>query len=266
MKEINEKLKEFSEGIKTMFKEFFNSKTNKRQRANMWTFSRLVISFIIPILMITKLYIPAIITTLLGSMTDFFDGRSARKYNSSSEFGKYLDMVSDKAFSIMIGLSLSIINPMIIVNLLLEVAIAITNIIYTTKYKNINIESSKIGKFKQWPLAITFVLGFLTTIFKGLSPITNISIIVSGIIQLITLNNYIISNNQKKNKLNEKIDNNIKINNGISKEKTLEKENNLSVSISKKEEYIKLRNILNEIIKITNNEQIENNPKIKTRK
>ena len=50
MKEtISEFLKNFKSGTKLMFKEFFNKETNKKQRANMWTFSRLIISFLIPI-------------------------------------------------------------------------------------------------------------------------------------------------------------------------------------------------------------------------
>ena len=43
-------LKELNDGIKVMFKEFFNKETNKKQRANMWTFSRLVLAFFIPIM------------------------------------------------------------------------------------------------------------------------------------------------------------------------------------------------------------------------
>jgi phosphatidylglycerophosphate synthase len=91
---------ELKNGIKTMFKEFFNKETNKKQRANMWTFSRLIIS--IPILILSIIYlinfsIPLLITNTIlvgmGSITDYFDGKSARKYNSSSEFGKKLDQI-----------------------------------------------------------------------------------------------------------------------------------------------------------------------------
>ena len=38
--------KEFKNGTKTMFKEFFKKETNKKQRANMWTFARFVIPVI----------------------------------------------------------------------------------------------------------------------------------------------------------------------------------------------------------------------------
>ena len=43
---IKSAVKNFKLGTKTMFKEFFNKETNKKQRANMWSFTRIIIPFI----------------------------------------------------------------------------------------------------------------------------------------------------------------------------------------------------------------------------
>ena len=215
MNEIKKYYKELCSGIKIMFKEFFNKNTNKKQRANMWTFSRLIVSFIIPTLTLlgsitlsSSLFISAIGVTVFGAITDFFDGRSARKYNSYSEFGKLLDQVVDKVFSIMIGISLSILNPLFIINLLGESIISCVNISYHLKYKDIKKDSLMLGKIKQWPLGISFVLGFISTIVPGLSTITNISILITLLFQISALGNYIISNKKEVERINAKIKNN----------------------------------------------------------
>ena len=121
------------DGTKTMFKEFFKKETNKKQRANMWTFSRIIIS--IPILIFSILSIinfstPLLITNSIlvgmGAITDYFDGKSARKYKSTSEFGKRLDQVVDKIFSGIVGITLAVINPMYLITILGEIIIMST--------------------------------------------------------------------------------------------------------------------------------------------
>ena len=278
MNEIKKYYKELCSGIKIMFKEFFNKNTNKKQRANMWTFSRLIVSFIIPTLTLlgsitlsSSLFISAIGVTVFGAITDFFDGRSARKYNSYSEFGKLLDQVVDKVFSIMIGISLSILNPLFIINLLGESIISCVNISYHLKYKDIKKDSLMLGKIKQWPLGISFVLGFISTIVPGLSTITNISILITLLFQISALGNYIISNKKEVERINAKIKNNQIENEAILS--TNEKKVNNTYTINnerikdKKQEYINLRNILNNISylkqsKIDNDEKITDDYKI----
>lgn len=247
MKQIKKYLLDFKLGTKTMFKEFFHKETNKKQRANMWTFSRLIIALIIPILTIisiisssTIVLTTAFISTAFGAITDFFDGRSARKYNSSSEFGKNLDATADKVFSTSLGISLSLLNPLFLINLIGELSISLTNILYIIKNPEINIKSSKIGKIKQWPLSLTFILGILSLIIPKLSLITNIAIINTFIIQLVTLTNYIKTNNNQIQEL--KFKNNTNDNN----EENIEHLRQLKTNqrTKEKEELIKLRNQL----------------------
>ena len=254
---MKEYLKTFKDGIKLMFKEFFNKETNKKQRANMWTFSRLIIAFLIPIITGISLlsgsnstFFYAFIATGFGALTDFFDGRSARKYNSYSEFGKLLDQAVDKVFAFMIGISLCFINPLFLVNLFGESAIALTNIAYKSKY-NIDIKSTKIGKLKQWPLFITFTLGFVSLLTPSILKTTNIFIILSSLFQIATTSSYVVQNNKSKKAFKTKeiqdyINELEKENDVDEKIDVLEKTNN-GANMSKKEQYVKLRDLLIEI-------------------
>lgn len=50
--------------------------------------------------------IPAIIVLAISGLTDFFDGRIARRYNMISEVGKILDPIADKVTEAVIALCL----------------------------------------------------------------------------------------------------------------------------------------------------------------
>lgn len=212
MKEqINKYWIELKTGTKKMFKEFFNKETNKKQRANMWTFSRLIIPIITIITSILGLLtntIGLLITSSIfagfGAVTDYFDGKSSRKHNSSSEYGKKLDQITDKVFSGLIGINLLFINPNYIIILIGELLIASTNIFYKVKNKDLNICSTKIGKIKQFPLFISLSLGYLSNINSILFVISNISILLTALMQLATTNSYIINNNKEIKKTNKK--------------------------------------------------------------
>lgn len=259
-KEIKKYFNEFKIGTKTMFKEFFNKDTNKKQRANMWTFSRLISPFAAMILSIISilssnpiLYLSLSgIITGLGAATDFFDGRSARKYNSQSEYGKKLDQVTDKIFSIITSINLLFFNLNYIFVIIGEILISSINIYYKKNNPNLNFNSSKIGKLKQWPLFASLGIGFLIPMFSKAINISNILIAITVIMQIITSTNYININekkiknilNNKNNNLEENIDNE-----NNEKIKQLEKEknsNNLEESMnnSKLESYKNLKDIL----------------------
>lgn len=191
-----------------MFKEFFKKETNKKQRANMWTFARFIIpiiTLITSIIAILTASIPLFIGTGImagmGAVTDFFDGKSARKHGSTSEYGKILDQASDKFFAGVIGINLLFLNPMYAVVLLGEALIAITNISYKLKYKDLDIKSTMIGRIKEWPLFITLALGFLSTINPTLLTISNYSILLTIIFQLATTASYIENNNKEVKEL-----------------------------------------------------------------
>jgi len=250
-----------------MFKEFFNKETNKKQRANMWTFSRLVTSFLIPIFSLISilsanfsLFIVSIFITGFGGLTDFLDGRSARKHNSFSEYGRLLDQVADKVFSMMIGINLSLFNPLFLITLLGEGLIVATNIPYKLKYKDLKIKSTQMGRIKQWPLFMSLVLGFISTILPNLIPATNIAILLTFISQLATVTSYIKSNDESIKKLKKEEIKKIivEFNDDETKDKVKTKsiENKTNKKISKLEQYTKLRDLLNEIINTKESDNI----------
>ena len=156
---IKDYWEKFKSGTKTMFKEFFNKETNKKQRANMWSFSRLIIPIITLILSVISIItgvMPLLIASSLiagfGAVTDRLDGLSSRKHKSTSEYGKVLDQITDKYYAFVVGSNVSLLNPSYIIILLGELLIGAINTTYKLKYKNIDIKSSKIGKIKQVPL------------------------------------------------------------------------------------------------------------------
>lgn len=272
---MKEKIKkywfELTNGIKTMFKEFFDKKTNKKQRANMWSFSRLIL--LIPILIcgitaiITSapaMFISTSTLVILGEITDIFDGASARKHNSTSDFGKLLDQLVDKTFSTFTTIILAIINPLSISILLGEIMIGCSNIFYKLKYKDIPDNSSLIGKVKQFPLSAAFIMGFLSPINNTLKIISIILILITNIIQTATAIGYLDRNMKwvKKQKENNENDKLILIDENNTNEKQLQKtfgdKNNISYdkTNNKKDLYINLRNLLNEIIISKENENI----------
>lgn len=256
--EIKKYWSEFKEGTKKMFKEFFKKETNKKQRANMWTFSRLIIPIITIIsstIAIITNFIPLLITASLfagfGAVTDYFDGKSSRKHNSASEYGKLLDQITDKAFSGLIGINLLFINPNYIVIIFGELLIAITNIYYKTKYKNLNINSTKIGKIKQFPLFLSLSLGYISGVNSILNIISNVSITLTILIQLMTSYSYIINNNkevqsmaQKKTNIVDPIEDYDKIKKKIKQLDTKINSNNLQKIKNKKKNLEDMKQIL----------------------
>lgn len=216
--DIKKYFKEFKTGTKKMFKEFLKKETNKKQRANMWTFSRIVTSFITFFICIISLFlsntVPILISaaalTTFGAVTDYFDGRSARKHKSTSEYGKLLDQVADKVFSFLLGISLSILNPFFLITLLGEGIISAINLTYKGFNPNLNISSTQIGRIKEWPLFATLGFGFLSSLNPILNIISKIMISITFIIQIITAGTYIIQNNKilKETNKNDEIEKN----------------------------------------------------------
>lgn len=198
MKKLKKTILEFIDGTTTMFKEFFKKDTNKKQRANMWSFTRLIL--VVPILITFFIYIInkkdifIIISgslALIGGITDYFDGKSARKYNSTSDYGKKLDQIADKTFCGSLSVCLAILHHLFIITLIMEVLIIIINSIFNLKYPEINNDSNMIGKIKQWPLFILLFIGFLSVIYPKLYKLAFILFLITTIMQMFTILSYI---------------------------------------------------------------------------
>lgn len=243
---------EIISGTKKMFKEFFNKETNKKQRANMWTFTRLVIT--IPVLVFsilsfigfsTPLLITNSILVAFGALTDYFDGKSARKYNSTSEYGKKLDQLTDKIFSIVVGGTLSYINPLFLISLLGEGVIALSALSFSIKHKTSKDTSTLIGRIKQWPLGASFILGYLAPLNSIINTTTIILILTTSLLQAATTVSYIKRNIEQTNELKNKENNLL-----LETIEDFEKNNSLGKNIEAKNSNITNDNITKEDIKI----------------
>lgn len=258
--EIKKYFNEFKLGTKKMFKEFFKKDTNKKQRANMWSFTRLII----PIITLISSTIAIIVSSPIlfgitgaiagfGAITDYFDGKSSRKHESSSEYGKILDQVTDKFFAGIIGFNLLFLNFNYIYILIGELVIAAINIRYKLKDTDLNIPSSRIGKIKEWPLFATLALGFLSPINSILLTISNLSIILTAIFQILTAKSYVVNNNKELKVINEYCNISSDIENDENKDKEI-----ICSNFSKKsklEQYQKLRDVLNNIKELKEKEK-----------
>lgn len=258
---IKNTLNEFKLGTNKMFKEFFNKETNKKQRANMWSFSRLIIpiiTIILSIIAIATSSAPLFITTGviagMGAVTDALDGASSRKHKSTSEYGKILDQVTDKVFAGIVGINLLFLNFNYISLLIGELLIALVNTSYKIKYHDLSINSTMMGKVKEWPLYFSLALGYLSTINPALLLVSNISILLAGTTQLLTTASY-IKNNNKEVKI-------LKQNKNAMEIKDIENNNEKELSIEKNKtrlDRIKdLRDLLNEIIEQKNEVELTN--------
>jgi len=283
MKEMLKKYyEEFKVGTKKMFNEFFKKETNKKQRANMWTFTRLVapaVTVTLSIIAIITASVPLFITTAcvagFGALTDKLDGLSAVKHESFSEYGKVLDQITDKSFAGIIGINLLFLNPMYVVVLLGEAIISLVNILYKLKYKNIDINSTIIGKIKQTPLFLSLALGYLSTINPTWLAISNYSIILSIIFQLATAASYVESNNKavkelkklKKIKLDEILEDTEKTNDKT-KSKSIEDKKQLveNKTITITEQCENLRKLRDELTSVEGNKKTEEKEYQKTKK
>lgn len=178
-------IKEFFKDFKLQIKDIKNGNI-KRQIPNMLTFSRALSPFIIiPSMLLGEIKI-AIGALIFFAITDFLDGKIARKYNYVSEFGVKLDAVCDKIFAMSLVIPTVFECYILLFNLILEIAISYTNLL--SEAKGNHPRSTVIGKIKTTLLSITLILVYI--------PETNIKVIfissiVTIICQVITLIKYI---------------------------------------------------------------------------
>lgn len=146
-------LKEFSVQVKSIKKYGI-----KKQIPNILTFSRALAPFIIvPTILIGRIDI-AVLELVIFAITDFLDGKLARKYNCVSKFGIKLDAFCDKIFALGLMIPAIIYFPILIVNLALEICISYVNVISEVKHNNPC--SIMVGKIKTSFLSLTLFLAY----------------------------------------------------------------------------------------------------------
>ncbi len=154
---------------KKLFIESLNDLKTKSQRArqipNILTVMRLFAPFfIIPAAFIHNVNL-IFAFVLFFSITDALDGFIARKYNFVSELGKDLDAVCDKAFAITLLIAASFFEPILVLNFLLELAIASVNM--KAKINDYNTNSHIVGKIKTCFLYPLIGIGLLNVYMES---------------------------------------------------------------------------------------------------
>ncbi len=128
---------------------------------NIITSLRILLTMVSFIVILDKNYILGLILLVVATLTDFFDGYFARKFNAQSIFGAKLDQLSDKLFTILSAIALIISgNKYLIVLLIIEIIFLII-VSYKSYVINSWQESTKIGKFKTPFIFFTIVMGLL---------------------------------------------------------------------------------------------------------
>ena len=156
---------------------------------NILTSIRIIsIPFIIIFFALNKIEI-AIILSIITAITDCFDGFIARKFNATSEFGAKLDAVSDKFFAGGLLITLSIKFPFLLISVLFELLISITNLYYY--FKKEKPKTIIIGKIKTIFLFISVILGFISCFKVQFIKSMYILLAITIILQVITLVTYI---------------------------------------------------------------------------
>lgn len=186
-------MKEQWEKYKKLFSLMFDDLKTKgrrhRQIPNILTMLRLVAPVIV---------IPAFATGNLPfafwsiatfAATDAVDGFIARTFKLTSDLGRDLDAIADKTFAATLLISLSTVNPIYLISLVLEGLIG--SICAYKKVQNIDIRTCKVGKLKTILLDLSVVMG-IGSLLIDLSPILlNIMCITTGVLQVITAKEYV---------------------------------------------------------------------------
>ena len=185
--------------------------------ANKITMSRIVLSIVIMILLLFPFeglglefpsyvingnipvelkYIIAGILFIIASLTDFFDGYVARKYNMVTDFGKMVDAISDKMLTnslLVILAANSMISPVIaVIFIVRDIAVDTIKMIIGNKGKAV----AAIGIAK-WKTA-TLMVGLALTLFYNLPfeligvNVSNVLLIISAILSVVSAFQYYV--------------------------------------------------------------------------
>lgn len=161
---------------------------------NLLTTGRLVIALLLPFIknkIFNNFFIGSIIIIFL---TDFIDGKLARKYNIQTFFGSYMDTLANKVLNIILLIMLSDKSKMSLIMLILEISILIINSIgWILKKKT---KSSILGRAKMWAIGITITLEYMNY-FNIINIdvnhiIVNLFIIITTIMQILVIVDYAI--------------------------------------------------------------------------
>lgn len=162
---------------------------------------RLIATILIPMFFILELPIVAIALAGIGSISDAVDGKLARKFNASSNFGAKLDAMCDKLFIFSLGISLITLLPVlskILVSIMLINEANITRINMSKVFVHKKVKTTQIGRVKMVVLCVSLLLGFISSLLPILNIPTIISLLTAIGLQLSTMKSYKEQNLEEK--------------------------------------------------------------------
>lgn len=143
--------------------------------------------------------VPAVFLTGGLLITDFFDGKLARKWEVQSRLGADLDAVGDKIMFLGMALPILVNYPVMFINVLGEALISYINI--KGIMNGLDMETVFSGKIKTWFLSITLGMGYLVQFFNVPISFLKLFSLITGFSQIFTIKEY---SSEYNDKLSEK--------------------------------------------------------------
>ena len=148
---------------------------------NFLSVSRILLVLPVILLFENGFYLASLISLIVASLTDYFDGFFARKKNQTSNVGALLDLLADKLFVsiLLIWITFNFDSLLILVSSILiisrEISISYLRLFIISQNKKIDeVKSNLLGKYK----TAFQMIGLGLTLISPISPdfILNLSI------------------------------------------------------------------------------------------
>ena len=168
----------------------------KKKIPNILTSFRLLLVplfFIILVSDYENSYLLSLLIFSVASITDFFDGKLARKYDAISKFGLFMDPLADKALTLSAFVGFlyldtlaNIVEPwMVFVIFSRDILVTFLRLIMNRK--GLAMATSRIAKLKTASQLISIILILLFLSYNSISPIYSYSISIRFLMISVTL-------------------------------------------------------------------------------
>lgn len=158
---------------------------------NLITTFRFLYALILPVIKAKVSNLAFIVNIVVLLLSDSLDGILARKYKIQTLYGAIMDTLADKALGIILATILINDINLVIFVIINEILILLINgvaLLFKKKTK-----ASIFGKIKMWGLSISIVLGYMHYFYSINLEIVNFSLIITIVLQIVTIINYCVS-------------------------------------------------------------------------
>jgi CDP-diacylglycerol--glycerol-3-phosphate 3-phosphatidyltransferase len=150
------------------------NKPSKLNWPNVLSIARIVMAVIVPYLMLAydtmEAHVAGLVIFIIASITDFVDGKLARRYNWITDFGKIIDSIADKL--LVLGTMLTLALPAIaiiplwavLLIALREITITVLRMYFLTK--GVVVQAVKSGKVKAAAQVGTIIYAYLLWLYE----------------------------------------------------------------------------------------------------